>query len=111
MKRALLMFMVIGVLVGLSGCCSSHGQYAAGGGGTEGCTGCDSAGESTCQTTAHPNAGLAGLLGGVGGCGCGTASCRRTAAPGPPVGAVTYPYYTNRGPRDFLAANPPSIGP
>ena len=24
---------------------------------------------------------------------------------------VAYPYYTNRGPRDFLATNPPSIGP
>ena len=30
---------------------------------------------------------------------------------GPPVGTVTYPYYTIRGPRDFLAADPPSIGP
>ena len=24
---------------------------------------------------------------------------------------ITYPYYTTRGPRDFLAKNPPSIGP
>ncbi len=31
--------------------------------------------------------------------------------PGPAVGAVTYPYYTVRGPRDFLAKNPRSIGP
>jgi hypothetical protein len=30
---------------------------------------------------------------------------------GPPTGATTYPYYTNRGPRDFLARNPRSIGP
>ena len=30
--------------------------------------------------------------------------------PGPPTGAVTYPYYTHRGPRDFLLDNPPSIG-
>jgi hypothetical protein len=30
---------------------------------------------------------------------------------GPPVGTVAYPYYTLRGPRDFLASNPPSIGP
>ncbi len=33
------------------------------------------------------------------------------AAPGPPAAAITYPYYTVRGPRDFLAKNPPSIGP
>jgi hypothetical protein len=30
--------------------------------------------------------------------------------PGPPTGAYAYPYYTLRGPRDFLADNPPSIG-
>jgi hypothetical protein len=30
---------------------------------------------------------------------------------GPPTGTVAYPYYTTRGPRDFFAANPPSIGP
>jgi len=30
---------------------------------------------------------------------------------GPSTAAVTYPYYTTRGPRDFLMANPPSIGP
>lgn len=29
----------------------------------------------------------------------------------PPTGAVTYPYYTLRGPRDFLDRNPPSVGP
>jgi len=33
------------------------------------------------------------------------------APAGPPTGAVAYPYYTTRGPRDFLAKNPPSIGP
>ncbi|QEG37541.1 hypothetical protein [Bythopirellula goksoeyrii] len=31
--------------------------------------------------------------------------------PGPPVGQTAYPYYTVRGPRDFLQNNPPSIGP
>lgn len=31
-------------------------------------------------------------------------------AAGPPTGATTYPYYTNRGPRDFLARNPRDIG-
>ena len=29
---------------------------------------------------------------------------------GPPTGGVAYPYYTNRGPRDFLDPNPPDIG-
>ncbi|HEX4131272.1 MAG TPA: hypothetical protein VHZ24_14625 [Pirellulales bacterium] len=51
---------------------------------------------------------------------------RRPAAPGgppgmwpwgqqryasPQCGQVAYPYYTTRGPRDFLNPNPPSIGP
>ena len=30
--------------------------------------------------------------------------------PGPPVGTYAYPYYTTRGPRDFLMGNPPPIG-
>ncbi|QDV70318.1 hypothetical protein Poly24_40390 [Rosistilla carotiformis] len=30
--------------------------------------------------------------------------------PGPPSASTAYPYYTTRGPRDFLNANPPSIG-
>jgi hypothetical protein len=29
---------------------------------------------------------------------------------GPPTAQVAYPYYTIRGPRDFLIDNPPSIG-
>jgi hypothetical protein len=34
-----------------------------------------------------------------------------TTPAGPPTGAVAYPYYTTRGPRDFLAKCPPPIGP
>lgn len=34
-----------------------------------------------------------------------------TFNPGPPTGQVAYPYYTVRGPRDFLMCNPASIGP
>ncbi len=40
---------------------------------------------------------------------CESGHC--SAVPGPEHGMVTYPYYTTRGPRDFLMANPPSIGP
>ena len=32
-------------------------------------------------------------------------------SPGPPVGQTAYPYYTTRGPRDFLQCNPPPLGP
>ncbi len=31
--------------------------------------------------------------------------------PSPPTGQTAYPYYTVRGPRDFLQKNPSSIGP
>jgi hypothetical protein len=32
------------------------------------------------------------------------------AGSGVPSAAVAYPYYTTRGPRDFLVNNPPTIG-
>jgi hypothetical protein len=46
-----------------------------------------------------------------GHCGCRGADDDGAYAGGPPVGQVTYPYYTNRGPRDFLAESPRGIGP
>ncbi len=49
---------------------------------------------------------------GGGMCGfCGGGDRVYNFNPGPPAGQVAYPYYTVRGPRDFLMANPPSIGP
>lgn len=45
-----------------------------------------------------------GGRGGYGGPGMGG------AYGGPPSAQVAYPYYTTRGPRDFLINNPPSIG-
>lgn len=35
---------------------------------------------------------------------------RPTYAQGPPTATYAYPYYTTRGPRDFLVDNPPTIG-
>ena len=69
-----------------------------------------------------------GMVNGVAGgfCGCGGAGCGGCGlcpngggtypeypsfSQGPPVGQVAYPYYTTRGPRDFLARKPASIGP
>ncbi|MBL6713053.1 MAG: hypothetical protein ISQ07_06680 [Pirellulales bacterium] len=42
---------------------------------------------------------------------CAHGGCQQMGPAGPPTGAVAYPYYTTRGPRDFLAKCPPSIGP
>ena len=36
---------------------------------------------------------------------------QQAIAPGPAAPTYGYPYYTVRGPRDFLVDNPPSIGP
>ena len=49
-------------------------------------------------------------LRGCGGCG-GLGMQADAFTPGPAMGAVSYPYYTMRGPRDFLATNPTPIGP
>ncbi len=49
--------------------------------------------------------------GGIAKHGRGRNGDNALAASGPPTGAVAYPYYTNRGPRDFLARNPGNIGP
>ena len=47
---------------------------------------------------------------GLLGHGAGAQLNNRPFTPGPPSGQTAYPYYTTRGPRDFLMANPPSIG-
>jgi hypothetical protein len=46
-----------------------------------------------------------------GGSGQGGPAANAQPAPGPSAGNVSYPYYTTRGPRDFLAADPRGIGP
>jgi hypothetical protein len=60
-------------------------------------------------------AGLHGMGGGLHGAGNGGMSHAQYRADdqvgsGVPGPTVAYPYYTTRGPRDFLLDNPPSIG-
>lgn len=82
----------------------ARGGGCCGGQGACGCQGGGCGGEGCLQN------GLSCLLDCNGGCnGCGDHNYNFT--PGPPVGQVAYPYYTTRGPRDFLMCNPPSIGP
>ncbi len=105
MKHAFLILLAVVVLAGLTGCRSHHGQGLTGclsgscAAAPENCASCDTAGPVDCGT--------------CGGQGC--QSClgrhRQAYTPGPPTGAITYPYYTVRGPRDILARNPQSIGP
>lgn len=68
------------------------------------------------------NGGRSGGLGRHGGGGSGVADGRNVnyghhhtrnydGPQGPATAQVGYPYYTTRGPRDFLMAHPPTIGP
>jgi hypothetical protein len=54
-----------------------------------------------------------GVLSWLGTAGPGVTPIPEQAqpAPGPSAAGVSYPYYTNRGPRDFLANDPRGIGP
>jgi hypothetical protein len=91
------------------------------------CPSCGCAGD-TCECGTACGAGCDGCGGACRGlvdgvaCGfCGQDCCLCPNAggypeypafnQGPPVGQVAYPYYTTRGPRDFLMDNPPHIGP
>jgi hypothetical protein len=118
MKRTLFSVLAIVILAGLTGCVSQNGrrpwdcmggscaQAPENGQACDGACGedpsdpCDPAGKHCCRL-------------------CGKLRCKHRGErqeveaqdPGPATGAITYPYYTVRGPRDFLAKNPPSIGP
>jgi len=48
--------------------------------------------------------------GGDEAAGCAACGAGGQFQPGPPTAQVAYPYYTTRGPRDFLARNPRSVG-
>ena len=120
MKKYLALLAIV-ALVGFTGCCGGGhcrlpfcGGWLGGGspcgdvcsdeGCGETCVG-ETCGETCCATPCEP--ARCGLLD-----RCCTPCCQPTPEMGPPMsGAVAYPYYTNRGPRDFLAKNPPSIGP
>jgi len=131
MKRLKLMAAALVMLVGATGCsvnrcqsaCNSCNSCPPTGGllGSLGCRGClsDQCSVATgCRTcgigwqhggldyseglaTGHPLHGRPGdQSGGAGGSGMA----------GPQGATVAYPYYSVRGPRDFLLDNPPTIG-
>jgi hypothetical protein len=125
MKRAMFSVLTLIVVAGLTGCAAHRGHRAARG---DGCATCPGASATNCQdgqACGDPgNDGscarkhLCGLFGGLCKpcckpcCGrCRGKGEQEAAEAGPPAGAVTYPYYTTRGPRDFYAKNPGSIGP
>ncbi len=103
MKHAIYSLLAAALLIGLAGCQS--GRLALPFGSCKDCP-------TTCQQCDNGDPGARGC----GLCGGRDPNCPRCAHaraydPVPPTGVVTYPYYTTRGPRDFLARNPRSIGP
>jgi len=114
--RCALILTAVAVLAGLAGCAASTAQYGPGcmvgtcASAPETCASC-SGGCSSCTDPGgvvyDPGSSRGTkLMGGFSG-----DRWRQPFNPGPPAGAVTYPYYTTRGPRDFLASDPRSIGP
>ena len=98
MKRAIFMFFAVSVVAVLTGCCRDYVRCGANESGMTGvvqgsCVNCP----DVCRRCGTARRG-----------GC---DCEEAFDPGPPTGAVTYPYYTVRGPRDFLAQYPRPIGP
>ena len=109
MKRAFLTLMVGMALAALAGCSSNHENLLLPHHGT-----CRSAPETAaacgpggCPHCGDPSSGRDGPIARA----CAERDAYRGGAPGPLTGAVAYPYYTLRGPRDFLARDPASIGP
>lgn len=71
-----------------------------------------------CSTCDCPKCrGMRNGCGPLGGVGSGHVMAggglheRMYGGPGPMTPTVVYPYYTTRGPRDFLSSNPRGIGP
>jgi len=86
-----------------SGCCSS----GCGNGGCCGCGNGDCCGNNGCGPCQR-------MVGQIASGFCphsGGYPAAYNFNPGPPAGQTAYPYYTTRGPRDFLQNNPPTIGP
>ncbi len=73
---------------------------------------CGPSGQCGCGPPCANNyCGTGPAPGGCPCCGCGPSGDQNyNFNPGPPVAQTAYPYYTLRGPRDFLLGNPPSIG-
>ena len=137
MKRAIFALLAVTLVAATSGCCCFEKMFCCGGCG-HGCGGyghegpCDSCGGGGCSDCGQAGGTVTGpsyansqyQTGGPATAkkhhpagGHPLVHQRRNAggeyefAAGPPTGGVTYPYYTNRGPRDFLAKNPRGIGP
>jgi hypothetical protein len=97
----------------LGGCCYGYGLANRGCGcGGGGCGDGSCGGGCGCGPRAYGGCNAPYGNGCCAGPGCCASGDQHyTFNPGPPVGQTAYPYYTTRGPRDFLEKNPAPIGP
>ncbi|MEX0937442.1 MAG: hypothetical protein WDZ59_06245 [Pirellulales bacterium] len=113
MRRASYAMAVLVAMIGGTGCCPLK-HYLVHGGDCGACVDCGGGahlGGAGCTE-------CAGGLAGAHGDGSGGHPLLHHHGPpatlgqqgGPPSGTVSYPYYTTRGPRDFLQKNPPGLG-
>jgi len=107
MKRLLLVAMLAAIVGSSVGCCGLDGVFCKAGG-CRGRSQCGPRREGYANADACPKCGL---LGGLCRCGRNGAGDGAMVDGGPPGASITYPYYTNRGPRDFFAKSPRGIGP
>jgi hypothetical protein len=99
MKHTFWMLLAVALLAGVVGCHTGPLGWGMFGSCRDNPTTCESCGQGDGDQACATN-------------DCRSGGCReRGYDPTPSTGAVTYPYYTTRGPRDFLARNPRSIGP
>lgn len=122
MKRVLLALALTFTLLGSSGCNLLGNRQCNSCNGAIGCRPCNlgwQRGGTDYQRFLSSNGGPQGAAcgAGTGGCLAGHVSQYANAQPagaggagGAPAAQVAYPYYTARGPRDFLMDNPPTIG-
>ncbi len=102
MKRPWLALCLATVMVANVGCCLSRCGSPCSSCGTPNCHDCRNEGP---ECGGH-GCGIRGALAARGRCADG--ACEDGPA-GPPAATVSYPYYTVRGPRDFLSSNPGGV--
>ena len=97
MTRTLVALVAVFLFTAGTGCVAGRGLLHR----NSACDTCDGAGCNGCGLLG--GGGLAGRLAGQ--------HCDPGVVSGPPTAQVAYPYYTVRGPRDFLLSNPQPLGP
>ncbi len=108
MKPIYSAFVAAGLLVLLAGCCCADRHRCSG-------SDCPQAPDGACAGQAPCSdgqcAGQPCAPACHGGCAGGQGPGVLSGEAGPPTGAISYPYYTTRGPRDYFDRDPSSIGP